>query len=559
MANVEEYTGTLANESIAPDVLAMLSKDIIEKRFMLPFAYNKDSGTLKIITSRFDDNFMDSEIILALVSKNYPDVRSLEFISCEYNNLSAGLRAHYNENFALGAQQVTQVTNETKVTTEQTKKSEEIIQLGISMGASDIHITPNRNGASVIYRVDGKLINSGMTLSIDDEMMICRIYKTNAKINVNNLIPQDGRFSFVGKNIRLSTMPYGGDGERNKVVLRILSTSDTIPTLTELGFSDEENKLLHTLIYKPSGIILICGPTGEGKTTTLYALINELNNTNEYIITTFEDPVERYIDGVAQSQVRYAEDERTNYTFQRGLRSSLRQDPDIMLVGETRDAETALTAVQASQTGHLIFTTLHVRNSISVFRRLQDMGVNVSGFSEQIVGIASQRLLSTLCPHCKHAEKVPADVLATLRAEDIALLPKDADGDYITYVADGCNECNSTGILGRVPIIEIISFNNFLRDYFAEKHGLIDIELFLRETTGFKSLWDKGFAHVADGTVSLKELLSRIEPDEDLTEEIAKRKAERCMNDLQYFNAEAAHLKDKNGHFRSKNEARRSK
>lgn len=513
---ITRYTGTLANESIPTQVLAMLDRDFMEKRYMMPFAYDDKSHTLTIITSRFEDNFMDSYIILEIIHKTYPDVEKLDFLSCEYNNFASGYSAHYKQQFQPGAQQQAEKKEDTSVTTEQTRKSEEILQKGIALNASDIHITPRRNGANVVYRCDGVLLDSDMTLSPEDELMVTRIYKTNAKLNVNNLIPQDGRFTYLGKNIRLSTMPYGGDGERNKVVLRILSTSDTIPSLPDLGFSEDEVNTLEKLIYKPSGIILICGPTGEGKTTTLYSLLNELNATGKYVIVTFEDPIERYIDGIAQSQVRYAEDERTNYTFQRGLRSSLRQDPDIMLVGETRDAETALTAVQASQTGHLIFTTLHVRNSISVFRRLQDMGVNVSGFSEQIVGIASQRLLSTLCPHCRHQVKVPDEIVTMLRKEDRKRLMRDMNGDYITYTSDGCDKCNSTGIKGRIPVIEIIPFNNYLRDYFSEKHGLVDIELFLRKNIGFKSLWDKGFEHVIKGDVSLEELLSCIEPDEEL-------------------------------------------
>lgn len=516
-----KYSGNLVNELISPDVLAMLDKNIMEKRFMMPLSYDKDSHVLTVVTSRFEDNFMDMSIILALVRKNYSDVERIDFLACDYNNFTAGFNAHYKQQFQPAALQAVEEKRDTSVTSEQTRKSEEILQKGIALNASDIHITPMRNGANVVYRRDGVLVDSGMTLSVEDEIMITRIYKTNANINVNNLIPQDGRFTFVGKNIRLSTMPYGGDGERNKVVLRILSTSDVIPTISDLGFDSDEEKLLRSLIYKPNGIILICGPTGEGKTTTLYSLLNELNQTGKYVIVTFEDPIERYIDGIAQSQVRYAEDERTNYTFQRGLRSSLRQDPDIMLVGETRDAETALTAVQASQTGHLIFTTLHVRNSVSVFRRLQDMGVNVSGFAEQIVGIASQRLLSTLCPHCKHPVKVPQEILEKLRAEDKKALVRDMNGDYIAYASDGCSECNSTGVAGRIPIIEIIPFNNYLRDYFAEKHGLVDIELFLRKNIGFKSLWDKGFAHVVKGDISLEELLSCIEPDEELISQAA--------------------------------------
>ena len=523
-----QYSGTLANEVISPHVLAMLDRDIMEKRYMMPLSYDEESATLTIVTSRFDNNFMDNYIILELIHKSYPDVAALNFLSCEYNNFTTGYSAHYKQQFQPGAQQQAEKKEDAAVTTEQTRKSEEILQKGISLNASDIHITPRRNGSNIVYRVQGVLLESDMTLSLEDELMVTRIYKTNAKLNVNNLIPQDGRFTYLGKNIRLSTMPYGGDGERNKVVLRILSTSDVIPSLPDLGFDEEEVNALEKLIYKPSGIILICGPTGEGKTTTLYSLLNELNATGKFVIVTFEDPIERYIDGVAQSQVRYAEDARTNYTFQRGLRSSLRQDPDIMLVGETRDAETALTAVQASQTGHLIFTTLHVRNSISVFRRLQDMGVNVSGFSEQIVGIASQRLLSTLCPHCRHQVKIPKEVVAMLREQDRRRLMCDMDGDYVAYASDGCNHCNSTGIAGRVPIIEIIPFNNYLRDYFSEKHGLVDIEFFLRKNIGFKSLWDKGFEHVLRGDVSLEELLSCIEPDEELVERETIQSTPQC-------------------------------
>ena len=525
-----QYSGTLANEVISPEVLAMLARDIMEKRYMMPLSYDDETATLTIVTSRFDDNFMDSYIILELIHKSYPDVAALNFLFCEYNNFTTGYSAHYKQQFQPGAQQQAEKTEDAAVTTEQTRKSEEILQKGILLNASDIHITPRRNGSNIVYRVQGVLLESDMTLSLEDELMVTRIYKTNAKLNVNNLIPQDGRFTYLGKNIRLSTMPYGGDGERNKVVLRILSTSDVIPSLPDLGFDEEEVNALEKLIYKPSGIILICGPTGEGKTTTLYSLLNELNATGKFVIVTFEDPIERYIDGVAQSQVRYAEDARTNYTFQRGLRSSLRQDPDIMLVGETRDAETALTAVQASQTGHLIFTTLHVRNSISVFRRLQDMGVNVSGFSEQIVGIASQRLLSTLCPHCKKQVKIPKEIVAMLREQDRRRLMRDMDGDYVAYASDGCNHCNSTGIAGRVPIIEIIPFNNYLRDYFSdsEKHGLVDIELFLRKNIGFQSLWDKGFEHVLKGDVSLEELLSCIEPDEELVERETIQSAPQC-------------------------------
>lgn len=510
MAN--KYTENLLEAKIPPAVLGMADKELMGRRFLMPIKFTGETGTLTLVTCRYTQNMLDGALILKIIKSQYPEVKKLELLEIGYEAFTAGYNAHYKAQFqpAIAQTAASAAKEAAVVTTEQTKLSEQIIQQAITLGASDIHITPVRDGSRVEYRIDGKLRNSGISLSLENELMICNIYKRQAQLEVTNLVPQDGRFTFVGKNIRLSTMPYGGDGERNKIVLRILSTSDNIPAIEDLGFNEAEAHQLRELMYKPSGIILICGPTGEGKTTTQYAMLNELAQTNEYVIVTFEDPIERYIDGIAQSQVRDAESERTRYTFLRGLRSALRQDPNIILIGETRDAETALTAVQASQTGHLIFSTLHVRNSISVFRRLEDMGVKVSGFAEQIVGIASQRLLAVNCPHCRRRIESPLN--SRLRQSDLALLE---EGKY-SYESPGCPECGQSGIAGRIPIIEIISFDNFLRDYFSEKHGLIEIEAYLRKNAGFASLWDKGMAHVASGQVSLKELLSRIEPDAEL-------------------------------------------
>lgn len=179
---IDEYKGMLSSEVIPPKVLGMLDDSIMDKRYMMPLSYDETSHLLTIVTSQFEQNFLDSQVILQIVRKKFSEVTSVKFLSCEYNNFYAGYVAHYKKNFipTLSGQQVT-VKSEAKVTTEQTKKSEDIISRAITLGASDIHITPNRNGASVIYRIDGKLRDSGFTLSREDELMICRIYKTNAK------------------------------------------------------------------------------------------------------------------------------------------------------------------------------------------------------------------------------------------------------------------------------------------------------------------------------------------------------------------------------------------
>ena len=533
MSNWPTFDGQLSNIAISPNVLAMIPKEIMEKRLIMPIDFNELTGQIKIVTSNYESAFGDIAIISQILRSSYSEVRDIELLAVTYENFTAGFTTHYREQFtpAMDAFAKPSVFNKeddsaidtTKITSEQTKLADEILTYGINVGASDIHITPQKEGAVVEFRIDGKIRPSNIVLNDTDEVMITNIYKRNAKLEVNNLVGQDGRFTFLGRDFRLSTQPYGNSGRRNKVVLRVIGSSDTVQPFEKLSFSEEEIKQLRRLISKPSGIILVCGPTGEGKSTTLYSCINELADTTNSVIVTVEDPIEKYIDGVAQTQVRLATSEHNSLTFEKALRSMLRQDPDIIMVGEIRDKETAVVAVQASQTGHLILSTLHVRNSISVFRRLEDMGANVSGFAEQIVGVSSQRLLSVNCPHCRKA--VVSKLNERLREQDLTILKDGIDEvtgiiGKVTYESVGCDKCNHTGIEGRIPIIEIIEFNNYLRDYFSVRRGLIEIEKYLRKNLQFKSLWDKGMAYVADGKVSLKELLSCIDPDEDLREEL---------------------------------------
>lgn len=218
--------------------------------------------------------------------------------------------------------------------------------------------------------------------------------------------------------------------------------------MDELSLGDEEVSILRRLIHKPSGIILVCGPTGEGKSTTLYSCLKEIRDTTNSIITTIEDPIEKFIPGIAQTQVRIAENDSNSLTFDDALRCMLRQDPDVIMVGEIRDKATAITSVQGSQTGHLILSTLHVRNSISVFRRLNDMGANVSGFAEQIVGISSQRLLSVNCPHCRR--RIVSKLNSELRGQDLELLEYGTDDNgqegYISYISTGCENAAIPGL-----------------------------------------------------------------------------------------------------------------
>lgn len=508
--NETPYSGQLGQENIPPSVLAMIPVELIEKRYIFPFRFNEHFGCLSVATSKYNDVFRDYDLILKLIQKNAANVKTIELVKVDFENFQSGYSSHFHKSFSGALDDGDSSNQSEKITSAQRDLANNIIKEAIERNASDIHITPRKNGSQIQFRIDGKLYTSQTALNATDEHMISNVYKRNAGLEPNDLIPQDGRFSYLGKDIRLSTSPYGNSGARNKIVMRIIGGAENIPTIEELHFHADEIKQLRHLMQKPSGIILVCGPTGEGKSTTLYSILSELKHTKNQIIFTLEDPIEKFIDGVAQCQVHYSENEKNALTFAKGLRSALRQDPDVIQVGEIRDGETALTSVQASQTGHLILSTLHVSNSISVFRRLEDMGANVNSFVEQIVGIVSQRLISQLCPHCRR--KIISPYNEFLRPKDLELLE---EGKY-SYVADGCDKCNHTGIVGRIPLIEIIEFNNYLRDYFSERHGLIDIEKYLRKHIGFKSLWDKGMNNVVSGNVSLMELLDTLVVDETL-------------------------------------------
>lgn len=511
------FTGQLGQENISPSVLSMIPIELIEKRYIFPLKFNELTGCLSIVTSKYNDVFRDYELILKLIQKQATNVKSVELMSVDFENFQAGYSAHFHKSFSNMLNDDSSNSQSEKITSAQRDLANNIIKEAIEKKASDIHITPRKAGSQIQFRIDGKLYSSQTALTSADEHMISNVYKRNAGLEPNDLIPQDGRFSYLGKDIRLSTSPYGNTGGRNKIVMRIIGGAEDVPTLEELNFAPDEIKQLRHLMQKPSGIILVCGPTGEGKSSTLYSILSELKRTKNQIIFTLEDPIEKFIDGVAQCQVHYSENEKNALTFAKGLRSALRQDPDVIQVGEIRDGETALTSVQASQTGHLILSTLHVSNSISVFRRLEDMGANVNSFVEQIVGIVSQRLISQLCPHCR--KKIISPYNEFLRKEDLELLE---DGKY-SYTSEGCEKCNHTGIIGRIPLIEIIEFNNYLRDYFSERHGLIDIEKYLRANSGFKSLWDKGMSNVILGKVSLTELLDTLVVDEVLDKEGEKK------------------------------------
>jgi len=328
-----------------------------------------------------------------------------------------------------------------------------IISQSVKARSSDIHIEPYQDSFKVRYRVDGILYDLLSPPKWVQPALISRV-KVMAKMNIaEKRLPQDGRLDVkIGDqdiDVRVSTIPTSF-GER--VVLRLLNKTGSLLSLSDIGLTSEKLKLLENLVRSPNGIILVTGPTGSGKTTTLYAILSSIN-TPDINIITIEDPIEYKIKGISQIQVN----PKIDLTFAKGLRSIVRQDPDVILVGEIRDRETSEIAVQSALTGHLVFSTLHTNDSASTITRLVDIGVEPFLISSSVLAVVAQRLVRVLCKHCKEAY-IPDDT--TLGS--IGITPEQFRGTTI-FKAKGCENCFKTGYKGRTGIFEIMLLESRLK------------------------------------------------------------------------------------------------
>jgi len=368
-----------------------------------------------------------------------------------------------------------------------------ILSEAIKAGASDIHLETFEKRLVVRFRVDGilrEVIEPRRELAA---LLVSRI-KVMARLDIaEKRVPQDGRISLkVGGrevDIRVSTLP-SANGER--VVLRLLDKQAGRLSLVHLGMSERDRQLLDENLRKPHGIILVTGPTGSGKTTTLYAGLTTLNDRSRNILTV-EDPIEYYLEGIGQTQVN----QRVDMTFARGLRAILRQDPDVVMVGEIRDQETADIAVQASLTGHLVLSTLHTNSAVGAVTRLVDMGVEPFLLSSSLLGVLAQRLVRVLCPHCKEA--CPAD------EAECGLLGIDPQTRPILHRAKGCPECHQLGYRGRTGIYELVIFDDRIRT--LVHNGAGEQELIRHARSLGPSIRDDGRRKVLEGVTTLEEVL----------------------------------------------------
>ncbi len=368
-----------------------------------------------------------------------------------------------------------------------------VLTEAIKISASDIHIEAFENRMRIRFRVDGVLREILQPPKNIAPLVISRI-KVMAKLDIaEKRLPQDGRISLkvAGRSVdvRVSTLP-SGHGER--IVLRLLDKQAGRLNLQHLGMSNNDNERLNDLLHHPHGIILVTGPTGSGKTTTLYAGLTQLNDKSRNILTV-EDPIEYYLDGIGQTQVN----NKVDMTFARGLRAILRQDPDVVMIGEIRDLETASIAVQASLTGHLVLSTLHTNTAIGAVTRLRDMGVEPFLLASSLIGVLAQRLVRQLCPHCRAAHTATESECEWLNIE-VSQAPQ-------IYTPKGCDDCNHLGFTGRTGVYELIPIDDKLQQMIHDGEGEQTMEKYARSFT--TSLRTDGKRLVLEGTTSLEEVL----------------------------------------------------
>ena len=369
-----------------------------------------------------------------------------------------------------------------------------LLSEAIRVGASDIHIESFEKKLSVRLRVDGQLREIVQPRRELAPLLVSRI-KVMAKLDIaEKRIPQDGRISLrlAGRevDVRVSTLP-SSYGER--VVMRLLDKQAGRLNMTHLGLMNNDYDRLKTLVHRPHGIILVTGPTGSGKTTTLYAALSDLNDGSKNILTA-EDPVEYQLEGIGQTQVNT----KVDMTFARALKAMLRQDPDVVMVGEIRDLETAEIAVQASLTGHLVLSTLHTNTAIGAVTRLKDMGIEPFLLSSSLIGVVAQRLVRTLCSHCATwhvADEFEQGLFAHVHNGTQLELPQ----------PKGCERCSHTGFTGRTAIYEIVPVDDHMRRLIHGNAPEYELESYARQQSG--SIRDDGLRKVLAGKTTVEEVL----------------------------------------------------
>jgi len=481
---------------IDPEITRLVSEKLARRHSLIPIKIDRDkliiamSDPLNIFA--IDDVKIETGMNVEPVISTKADIANA--IEQHYEKQSAEKAIEeFKEQYHVDAieeieQDILSVINNAPVV----KLVNSIIKQAIKLQASDIHIEPFEYRLRVRFRIDGDLQEIMSPEKSAHSAIVTRI-KIISKLDIaEKRLPQDGRIEVEvdGKTVdlRISVLPtvFG-----EKIVIRILDRKGFLKSKREIGFTEKNLCFFNSIIKNPNGILLVTGPTGSGKSTTLYAALNELNSVSKNIIT-IEDPVEYQMEGITQVQVNT----KAGLTFASGLRSILRQDPDIIMIGEIRDVETAQIAVRAAITGHLVISTLHTNDTASTVSRLLDMGIPSYLLSSALVGIVAQRLVKRLCENCK----------SYYLAEEKEKQLLNVEGDTKLYKAEGCGVCNNTGYKGRIAVHEIMGVNKDMRSLIDKGASLDEIRALAR-LQGMDSLSESCSQLVLAGVTTIDQLI----------------------------------------------------
>ena len=490
----------LQNVVVAPDILKLVPPKILKKHIVFPFEYRKDNvGVLRVAMSDpMDMNAQDDISIITncIVEPVVSTTRSIMLALDKYygqGDMDSALEAYAKEK-RLNIEEEDAAIQEDVNSSPIVVLVKEMIEKAVRQRASDIHIEPLERKVRVRYRIDGALYEKASYDINFLSAITARIKIIGGMDIAEKRKPQDGRITQVVDrmeyDIRVSVLPtvYG-----EKVVMRLTSKTALTKEKSQLGLKPHELEQFDYILKNPHGILLVTGPTGSGKSTTLYTALSELNKEDVNIITV-EDPVEANIDGINQVQVNT----KAELTFASALRSILRQDPDIIMIGEIRDQETASIAVQASITGHLVVSTLHTNSSASTITRLEDMGIESYLIADSVIGVIAQRLVRRLCPFCKKPKQATRDEKEFMGLKE--------EENVTIYEPCGCSKCDNTGFKGRIGVYEIMQITPKLKTIISKREGA-DIlkEEALKE--GMHTLRMSATDYVLDGTTSFSEMV----------------------------------------------------
>lgn len=489
----------LQNVEIEEDILKLVPVSVLKKYKVLPFEYSHDAMMLRVAMA-------DPMDMTALDDINIITNMQVEPVVATTGAVMLAIDRYYGQAEVNSALEEYTREKESQMVEQEDIYSEDVnnspivqlvkgmIEQAVRQRASDIHIEPMERQVRIRYRIDGALYEKATYNVRLLPAMVARIKIIGGMDISEKRKPQDGRITQIVDrreyDIRVSILPtvYG-----EKIVMRLTSKNALTKEKSQLGLKPNELKKFDHILRNPHGILLVTGPTGSGKSTTLYTALSELNKEDVNIITV-EDPVEANIDGINQVQVNV----KANLTFASALRSILRQDPDIIMIGEIRDEETASIAVQAAITGHLVVSTLHTNSAASTVTRLADMGIEPYLIADSTVGVIAQRLVRRLCPECKRAKKATAD--------DLELLMKDTSEDITVYEPCGCPRCDGTGFKGRIGVYEIMEVTQPLKSIISKNASAEEIKDKALEE-GMSTLRMSATQYVLEGITSIQEMM----------------------------------------------------